>query len=89
MYMNSYPHHQQNFPKKRHHRTNRKEGSLKIAHINFWSINVPFSVQINKLNIILVTETWFTPDIYDAEYFPPELGYTVSRRNSVNEKGLV
>ena len=37
--------------------------------------------------MIVGTETWLTPDIFDAEIFPPELGYTIYRRDRVNQKG--
>ena len=30
---------------------------------------------------------WLTPDIFYAEFFPPELGYTIYRRDSINQKG--
>ena len=34
-----------------------------------------------KPEIIVGTETWLTPDMYDSEYLPPELGFTVYRRD--------
>ena len=30
---------------------------------------------------------WLTPDIFYAELFPPELGYTIYRRDSISQKG--
>ena len=73
-------------------RTNKTDSPLKIAHLNFRSIKdkkpqfLSF-VEINKPDVIVGTETWLTPAIYDAEYFPPELGYIVYRRDRVDKKG--
>ena len=60
--------------------------SLKISLINFQSIREKkpqfFSfVDSYKSDIIVGTETWLTPDMYDSEYFPPELDFTVYRRD--------
>ena len=49
---------------------------LKIALINFQSIREKkpqfFSfVDFYKPDIIVGTETWLTPDIYDSDYSPP------------------
>ena len=65
---------------------------LKIALINFQSIleNKPqfFSfVDSYKPDIIVGTETWLAPDLYDSEYIPPELGSTVYRRDRTDQKG--
>ena len=73
-------------------RTNKTDSPLKIAHLNFRSMKdkkpqfLSF-VEINKPDVIVGTETWLTPAIYDAGYFPPELGYTVYRRDRVDKKG--
>ena len=39
------------------------------------------TIQDMKPDIILGTETWLTPDVKDAEIFPPEIGYTVFRKD--------
>ena len=65
---------------------------LKIALINFQSVREKkpqfFSfVDFYKPDIIVGTETWLTPDMYDSEYFPPKLGFTVYRRDRTDQKG--
>ena len=44
-------------------------------------------ISTNKPDIIVGTETWLTAEIHDNEYFPPELGYTVYRRDRSGQKG--
>ena len=65
---------------------------LKITLINFQSIREKkpqfFSlVDFYKPDILVGTETRLTPDMYDSEYFPPELGFTVYRRDRTDQKG--
>ena len=65
---------------------------LKIALINFQSIREKkpqfFSfVDFYKPDIIVGTETWLTPDMYDSKYFPPSsvsqfIGATVQIRKA-------
>ena len=31
-------------------------------------------------------EAWLTPDIHDSELFPPEIGYTIYRRDRTSHK---
>ena len=66
---------------------------LKIALINFQSIRGKkpqfYSfVEINNPNVIVGTETWLTSEIYSNEYFPPELGYTVYRRDRSGQRNM-
>ena len=80
--------------KTRPHRTYKVDKPLKFAHINFRSIREKKPqfhsfVEIYRPDIIVGTETWLTPDIFDAELFPPELGYTIYRRDRVNQRGGV
>lgn len=65
---------------------------LKIALISFQSNRKKkpqfFSfVDSYKPDIIVGTETWLTPDMFDNEYFPPELGFTVYRLDRTDQKG--
>ena len=65
---------------------------MKIALINFQSIRekkpqfLSF-VDSYKLEIFAGIETWLTPDMYDSEYFPPELYFTVYRHDRTDQKG--
>ena len=70
----------------------KSETPLKAALINFQSIREKkpqfYSfVETYKPDIIVGTKTWLSPDIFDSEYFPPELGYTVHRRDQIGQKG--
>lgn len=65
---------------------------MKVVHINFQSLREKKSqffsfVELNKPDIIVGTETWLTKDMFDSEYFPPELGFTVYRRDRIGQKG--
>ena len=65
---------------------------LKVFHINFQSLRENklqfFSfVELNKPDIIVGTETRFTKEMFDSEFFPPELGFTVYRRDRIGQKG--
>ena len=65
---------------------------LKIANINFRSIRGEkpqfYSfLDFHNPDIVIGTETWFTPDIHDSELIPPDLGYTVYRRDRTGPKG--
>ena len=44
-------------------------------------------VELNKPDIIVGTETWLTKELFDSEFFPPELGFTVYRRDHIGQKG--
>ena len=44
-------------------------------------------VELNKPDIIVGTETWLTKEMFDSEFFPPELGFTVYRRDRIGQKG--
>ena len=33
------------------------------------------------------TETWLTNEMFDSEFFPPELGFTVYLRDRIGQKG--
>ena len=44
-------------------------------------------VELNKPNIIVGTETWLTKEMFDSEFFPPELGFAVYRRDRIGQKG--
>ena len=66
--------------------------ALKVFHINFQSLREKklqfFSfVELNKPDIIVGTETWLTKKMFDSEFFPPELGFTVYRRDRIGQKG--
>ena len=37
--------------------------------------------------MIVGTETWLTKDLFDNEYFPPELGFTIYRRDRTGQRG--
>ena len=72
--------------------SSKTTSSVKIALINFQSIREKKSqfhtfISTNKPDIIVGTETWLTAEIHDNEYFPPELGYTVYRRDRSGQKG--
>ena len=41
----------------------------------------------NEPDIIVGTETWSTTKIHDNEIFPPELVYTVYRRDRIDKRG--
>ena len=65
--------------------------ALKVFHINFQSLREKklqfFSfVELNKPDIIVGTETWLTKEMFDSEFFPPELGFTVYRRDRIGQK---
>ena len=34
-------------------------------------------MKLNKTDITVGTETWLTKEMFDSEFFPPELGLTV------------
>ena len=44
-------------------------------------------VELNKLDIIVSTETWLVKEMFDSEFSPPELGFTVYRRDRIGQKG--
>ena len=44
-------------------------------------------VELNKPDIIVGTETWLTKEMFDSELIPPELGFTVYRRDRSGQKG--
>ena len=44
-------------------------------------------MELNKPDIIVCTETWPTKEIFDSEFFPPELGFKVYRRDRIGQKG--
>ena len=79
--------------KKKHPKDLRKNDSpIKITLINFQSIRVKKSlfytfIDANKPDIIVGTETWLTAEIHDNDIFPPELGYTVYRRDRIDKRG--
>ena len=74
-------------------KVNKKtNGHLKIANINFQSIRgkkpqFQAFLDSHKPGIVVGTETWLTPDIHDNELFPPEIGYTIFRRDRTSHKG--
>ena len=66
--------------------------ALKVFRINFQPLREKtlkfFSfVESNKPAIIVGTETWLTKEMFDSEFFPPELGFTVYRRDHISQKG--
>ena len=70
----------------------KTDSPVKIALINFQSIREEMPlfytfIDSNKPDIIVGTETWLTVKIYDNEIFPPELGYTVYRRDRIDKRG--
>ena len=80
--------HKSKQPKK----TKTTDTPLKIANINFRSIRGKkpqfYSfLDFHNPDIVIGTETWLTPDIHDSELFPPDLGYTVYRRDRTGPKG--
>ena len=44
-------------------------------------------VDLNKPDIIVGTETWLTKEMFDSEFFPSELGFTVYRGDRIAQKG--
>ena len=57
---------------------------LKIANINSIKGKKPrFYVFLDSHSpdIVVGTESWLTPDIHDSDLFPPDLGYTIYRRD--------
>ena len=44
-------------------------------------------MELTKPDIIVGTETWLINEMFDIEFFPPELGFTVYRRDRVGQKG--
>ena len=65
--------------------------ALKVFHINFQFLREKklqfFSfVELNKPDVIVGTETWLTKEMFDSECFPPELGFTVYRRDRIGQK---
>ena len=44
-------------------------------------------MELNQPDIIVGTETWLTKEMFDSEFFPPELGFTVYRRDRTGQKG--
>ena len=72
--------------------TTSPPSALKVLHINFLSLREKkfqfFSfVEVNKPDIIVGTETWLTKEMFDSEFFPPELGFTIYRRDRTGQKG--
>ena len=70
----------------------KTDSSVNIALINFQSIREKKPlfytfIDLNKPDIIVGTETWLTAEIHDNEIFPPELGYTVYRRDRIGKRG--
>ena len=66
--------------------------ALKVFQINFQSLREKklqfFSfVELNKPDIIVGTETWLTKEMFDSEFLPSELGFTVYRRGRIGQKG--
>ena len=44
-------------------------------------------MELNKPDINVGTETWLTKEMFNSEFFPPELGFTVYRRDRIDQKG--
>ena len=44
-------------------------------------------MELNEQDSIVGTETWLTKKMFDSEFFPPELGFTVYRRDRIGQKG--
>ena len=44
-------------------------------------------MELNKPDIFVGTETWLTKEMFDSEFFPPELGFTVYRKDRISQKG--
>ena len=44
-------------------------------------------MELNKPDIIVGTEICLTKEIFDNEFSPPELGFTVYRRDHIGQKG--
>ena len=44
-------------------------------------------MELDKPDIIVGTETWHIKEMFDSEFFPPELGFTVYRRDRIGQKG--
>ena len=44
-------------------------------------------MEFNKPNVIVGTETWLTKEILTVSFFPPELGFTVYRRDRIGQYG--
>ena len=70
----------------------KTDSPVKIALINFQSIREKRPlfytfIDLNKPEHIVGTETWLTAEIHDNEIFPPELGYTVYRRDRIGKRG--
>ena len=65
---------------------NKNSGSIKILNINCQSIvnkkdQLHSVIDTENPDIIVGTESWLSPSIYDSEIFPPSLGYSVYRRD--------
>ena len=60
--------------------------SIKILNINCQSVvnkkdQLHSVIDIENPDIVIGTESWLSPSIYDGEIFPPNLNYTVYRRD--------
>ena len=93
LFQQKKPYNMQYHAKKKPLKDFRKTDSpVKIAVINFQSIREEKPlfytfIDSNKPDIIVGTETWLTAEIHDNEIFPPELGYTVYRRDRIDKRG--
>ena len=75
---------------------NLRYATLKVLKINARSIKAQnkldqFHAMLDQrlLDIVICTESWLTPDIYDAEIIPNSLGYTMFRRDMGSRGGGV
>ena len=62
---------------------NLRHATLKVLNINVRSIKSQekldqFHAMLDQLlqDIVICTESWLTPDVYNAEIIPDSLGYT-------------
>ena len=65
---------------------NKTPGTIKILNINCQSVvnkkdHLQTVIDSENPDIIVGTESWLSPSIYDGEIFPPSLGYSVYRRD--------
>ena len=61
-------------------------GTIKLLNINCQSVvnkkdQLQSMVDSENTDIVVGTESWLSASIYDSEIFPPNLGYTVYRRD--------
>ena len=75
---------------------NLRYATLKVLNINARSIKAQnkldqFHAMLDQWlpDIVICTESWLTPDIYDAEIIPNSLGYTMFRRDRGSRGGGV